>query len=110
MITWLASYPRSGNSFFRIVLKHLYAIPTYEAYNLDLANPIFAGLAEIVGHKPNPATLEEMAQSGQHYIVKTHELPRDDYPAIYLVRDGRDAIVSHANYALRTEQELPPGE
>jgi hypothetical protein len=29
--------------------------------------------------------------------VHTHERPRDDGPAIYLVRDGRDALVSRAH-------------
>jgi hypothetical protein len=31
--------------------------------------------------------------------VKTHELPPGDHhPAIYVVRDGRSAVVSHAHY------------
>ena len=36
--------------------------------------------------------------SNKVYFVKTHELPSDDSPAILLVRDGRDAMVSFAHY------------
>ena len=34
------------------------------------------------------------------YFVKTHELPteNDNSPAIYLVRDGRDVLMSYAHY------------
>jgi hypothetical protein len=32
------------------------------------------------------------------YFIKTHELPQDDSPAILLVRDGRDAMVSFAHF------------
>ena len=32
MIVWLASYPRSGNTYFRILLNHLYGIKTPMAY------------------------------------------------------------------------------
>ena len=32
MIVWLASYPRSGNTFFRILLHHLYRLPTYSGF------------------------------------------------------------------------------
>ncbi len=32
------------------------------------------------------------------YFIKTHELPEDDSPAILLVRDGRDAMVSFAHF------------
>jgi hypothetical protein len=31
-------------------------------------------------------------------IIKTHRLPEDSEPALYLVRDGRDALVSYARY------------
>jgi len=42
-----------------------------------------------------------------HY-VKSHELPSDDRPAVYLVRDGRDAYVSYAHYILAQSEEPPP--
>jgi Sulfotransferase domain len=103
MIIWIASYPRSGNTFFRILLHQLYGIRTYSLYN----DPIFEDrqeIAELVGHEHLDLSLDEMARSPTPYFVKTHELPGDDtYPAIYLVRDGRDVLVSYAHFIHRFE-------
>lgn len=81
---WLASFPRSGNTFFRNVLHDVYGIEssTYHQDPTREADPDFAS-------KP---------------VVKTHLLPGRlpeqyrDSPAVYLVRDGRDALVSIAHH------------
>jgi hypothetical protein len=47
----------------------------------------------------------------QRYYVKTHELPRGDFhPAVYLVRDGRDALVSYAWFMLQVRQNKEKGD
>ena len=33
MIVWLASYPRSGNTFLRVVLHNVYGVATYVRYD-----------------------------------------------------------------------------
>ncbi|HMJ91237.1 MAG TPA: hypothetical protein VK530_15560, partial [Candidatus Acidoferrum sp.] len=90
MIVWLASYPRSGNTFFRIVLHHVYNLKTFSVYNDPELEKI--GVAEVVGHETMPASLDELRSSSEVFFVKTHELPADKDPAIYIVRDGRDAL------------------
>ena len=105
MIVWLASYPRSGNTFFRVVLHHVYNLKTFSVY--DEAE---AGVADVTGHEKLPAPLTELAAAPETYFIKTHNLPQDNAPAVYLVRDGRDALVSHANYLLSfrmKEKEIP---
>lgn len=108
MIIWLASYPRSGNTFVRVLLKHLYGVRTYSVYD----DPLFAEhqeVADAVGHAPRPLSMDEMAASAETYFVKTHDLPfADEYRALYLVRDGRDALVSYAHYVLSFEREDDP--
>jgi hypothetical protein len=43
--------------------------------------------------------------------VKTHGLPGpDNHPAVYIVRDGRDALVSYAHFALTYTYNVPPAE
>jgi hypothetical protein len=80
---WLASFPRSGNTFFRIVLYEVYGIESSE-FRQDPNNP------------PEP-------DYDKYPVVKTHVLPHQlipndpDIPAVYLVRDGRDALVSIAH-------------
>jgi hypothetical protein len=103
MIIWLASYPRSGNTFFRILLNSLYGIKTYSLYNDSNFEKL--GASETVGHLPLPASVEDLAGRKEVYFVKTHGFPIDENPAIYLVRDGRDALVSYARYIQSFEKK-----
>ncbi|HPQ21105.1 MAG TPA: sulfotransferase domain-containing protein [Saprospiraceae bacterium] len=81
---WLASFPRSGNTFFRNVLYEVYGIESSEYHwekNQELKDNF-----------------------DQYDVVKTHLLPEQlpieiqSKPSVYLVRDGRDAIVSIAHH------------
>jgi hypothetical protein len=98
MIVWLASYPRSGNTFFRVVLHHAYNLKTSSVYDEAVLDRV--GVADVVGHEQLPAPVGELRASPEVFFVKTHDLPTDDSPAVYLIRDGRDALVSHAKYVL----------
>ncbi len=103
MIVWLASYPRSGNTFFRILLHRLYGFPNYSIYNRDLTPKELESLptADMVGETLWPGSWEMMAESREVFFVKTHEMPPDQvHPAIYIVRDGRDALVSYAHFII----------
>ncbi|WP_084669071.1 glycosyltransferase [Spirulina major] len=96
MIIWIASYPCSGNSFFRILLHQFSGFSTYTNY--DKKTSISQNLRSIVGYQPLPMSQEKMQNASELFFIKTHELPSDQSPAIYLVRDGRDALVSYAHY------------
>lgn len=98
MLVWVASYPRSGNTFLRVLLKHLYGHSTYSVYGDPVLREM--GADEAVGHETLMTPIDELKTSEEIVFVKTHELPDDDSPALYLVRDGRDAVVSHARYRL----------
>lgn len=83
---WLASYPRSGNTYSRILLKEIYGLKSSEFH-------------DIPGKK--------VKKNYQSYpIVKTHLfpgklIPNDPLiPAIYIIRDGRDAVVSLAHHTM----------
>lgn len=81
---WLASFPRSGNTFFRNVL--------YEVY----------GLESSTWHLESNYPLEP--EYDRFPVVKTHLLPHQLKPSnpnikkVYIVRDGRDALVSMAHH------------
>lgn len=76
---WIASFPRSGNTFTRVVLEECYGLHS-SRYREGEGDP---------GWEDAP-------------FVKTHLLPRQ-LPAgaaqasIYLVRDGRDCVISLAH-------------
>ena len=97
MIVWIASFPRSGNTFFRTCLHHYYGIPTYTIYeerNQDLHS--------LVGYKPFP-DIPELDNPDETYWIKTHKwvirnIPDRGYPAVYLARDGRDVYVSYSKF------------
>lgn len=78
---WLGSFPRSGNTFFRNILV--------EVYHLESSS-----FFENIG-KPENYT--------DYPFVKTHMRPHELLPisekiqSVYLIRDGRDALVSMAH-------------
>ena len=81
---FLSSFPRSGNTFLRNILFEVYGLKSSEFY-ID------------TDHPPDD-------DFSAYPIVKTHELPSSlqrfdaDIPAVYLVRDGRDAVCSLAHH------------
>ncbi len=109
MIIWLASYPRSGNTFLRIVLHRLYGVPTYSVYDDDDPVALRVGPA-LVGYRPKPIDRAAMRDSAEVYFTKTHKRRKgDSYRALYLVRDGRDAVVSKAHLQA-SEENLSSGD
>lgn len=83
---WLASYPRSGNTFLRIILYEVYGIES-SAFHINSNRKLALNYSE-------------------YEVVKTHLLPDQlipndsSIPAVYLMRDGRDSIVSMAHHAI----------
>ncbi len=83
---WLVSFPRSGNTFLRNILFEVYGLRS-STYHLEADYPLDEGFAEFD-------------------FIKTHQLPGEldaagfstQIPAVYLVRDGRDAMCSIAHH------------
>jgi hypothetical protein len=100
MIVWVASYPRSGNSFFRAVL--------WESFGQVKSGSVYSQRSESYasskgfGFHVSPDSLDDLRAISEPVFVKTHRLadPGDDSPVVYLVRDGRDAVTSYARFAV----------
>jgi len=104
MIVWLASYPRSGNTFLRVVLGSVFGLDTFTLYDerpeVDPAQPEVPPLP-VAGTEPTvgiPFDVARFAGRAALHVVKTHGLPTDGRPAIYVVRDGREATASYFHY------------
>lgn len=103
MIVWIASYPRSGNTLLRTVINQTMHI---QSYSDEFAERINQGLSdkslEITGNvycEGDWSTFyKEATESKDVFLVKTHQLPRDSQPAIYVVRDGRKVLISYSRY------------
>lgn len=90
---WIASFPRSGNTFLRNILFEVFGLVS-STYHHETAYPVDEDFAS-------------------YPFVKTHLRPAEldaagfdpSLPAVYLVRDGRDAICSIAHH--RTDLVAP---
>ncbi|HYI45598.1 MAG TPA: sulfotransferase domain-containing protein [Actinomycetota bacterium] len=104
VIAWLASYPRSGSTLFRMILRKRHGLMTHSVYDdPDLTQ---MGAASTVGHAGR-APIEKLMSSSRSHLVKTHRLPEDALPAVYIVRDGRDVCVSFAHYRVAAPNLTP---
>ena len=102
MVVWLSSFPRSGNTLLRLMLKRVWDIQTCSMYDDrdDIGgNP---AIAEQIGHRFLGSRFDEayrsMRNSAELFCVKTHDIPIDQGKCIYIVRDGRRASDSYWHY------------
>jgi hypothetical protein len=91
-LIWLASYPRSGNTYLRTILWQCFGLRSASVYPTDLGQN--KALEDYVGHIEHDQQHRITFPEGALKLVKTHEYPRDDGRAIYVLRDGRDACIS----------------
>jgi hypothetical protein len=106
VIVWLASFPRSGNTLVRVLLRGLYGWQSSALYDESGGSMISElGLAPN-GQPPTESMLQEARGAAAPYFLKTHELPQDRSPALYVVRDGRDTLVSYAHFIRTYEPHM----
>ena len=101
VIIWLASYPRSGNTLFRTILRRCFGLYSHADEPVDHQSE-FRSNPDLIGHRDPPADWESFyrhaSASPEIYPVKTHRPPPDDQPFIYIVRDGRSAVLSFQKF------------
>jgi hypothetical protein len=106
MIVWLASYPRSGNTLLRTVLRQtmdLHSLPERTEWQRMIREGTPPTETDMVFGEIHPdRSWEEFyapaKSSNEVHLVKTHEPPMDDQNAIYVVRNGRKAIYSYLKF------------
>lgn len=104
MLIWLSSYPRSGNTLLRIMLRRFLRVRSWSVYDDKFDIGANREIVRTVGHKQHgltPADFVKMAsESKELFFAKTHNLPDPswDFPTIYIVRDGRASLVSYYHY------------
>ena len=99
---YLASYPRSGNTWMRLIIAQLlYGISEDK---LNLTNRLVPDLHRNPRHRD--------VDWATFYVVKTHFpkqhrfFPSDPKYVIYLIRDPRDVVLSYRRYLARRHGEL----
>lgn len=95
MIIWIASYPRSGNSLLRQILYYSMGKVSHTEGTAEIE--VEAEYSRPI--PPNSSGFYGSARAASDPIfIKTHSLPTDDQPALYVVRDGRAAIASFLKF------------
>lgn len=96
-IIWLASYPKSGNTYLRLLLH------AYQAGTLRSAEQIARHIPDL--HRLIPTGQSPAANGSTPIPVKTHYRYFDEHPHIeasagfvYVRRNPRDVILSNARY------------
>jgi hypothetical protein len=99
----LASWPRSGNTLLRAILWKCFGVPSgtlYEDEREQLGGDttgLFHSVGALASDGLEPFRLETYGLVG----MKSHGPPSDfswHYPAIYVLRDGREACVSYQQF------------
>lgn len=100
MLIWMASYPRSGSSLTQQVL--------WQCFGKNIARPkrvkVNAKSEPHIGpdYYSEGLTMPQIVQRAQaeegKVIVKTHDDPEGDAPAIVIVRDGRAVLSSYTRH------------
>lgn len=94
---YLASYPRSGNTFTRLLLEHHFDIDSRECTD---STPQQAS-------RPTVAHLTKIQLNRIGVARKTHRQETHPLPALVIVRDGRDVVVSYAHFQVEIMKTKP---
>jgi hypothetical protein len=104
MIVWIASYPRSGSTFIRVILNSIFNIKTHSIYDDKFDIGADGKTSKVVGHEflPDDFDVQKIRADKEPFYLKTHELPdsriSESDKVIYLIRDGRDSVLSFTKY------------
>jgi hypothetical protein len=94
-----------------MVLQRAFGIPSNDIYRMGSNSKTSVDVApNIEARVGRGATVASLAQAEQIYMLKTHDMPQEDHPALYLVRDGRDAFVSYAHFVQEYHEPVPVDE
>src|ERR1700690_3698791 len=79
MIVWLASYPRSGNTMLRAMLRQAFGLKSYSMYDDPTDIGMNPAVGKQVGHQSLGTSFEEFylreMSSNKLTLVKTHDKP-----------------------------------
>ena len=99
MLLWIAGYPRTGSTVTRMILEQCFEINTFSLYNEPKLRGLFSYASRRWAHLlARDSWLDPVRRHGQWVGIKTHGSPLDAFPALYTVRDYRDAVVSAAHF------------
>jgi estrone sulfotransferase len=91
--TFLVSYPKSGNTWMRFFLINY-------LYNKNNRDVNYSELEYFIPSVHN-SSRKELRNKSRPRIIKTHYIEKRYPKILYVVRDGRDALVSYYHYLIQ---------
>ena len=106
---FLASYPRSGNTYLRTILNQCFDLKSASIYPNDLGGN--AALEKFVGHieQIDKGTIPTKPFLNKPLLIKTHELKTTDTKSIYVVWNAYPVMLSlhkFFNYRISLEDVI----
>ncbi len=102
MLIWLASFPRSGNTLARTLLRQVFDLRTHSKYEPAGSPSMDHRLTDIMGAAKYEGNFPTFLDAARHApavtVCKTHDEPEGDDRAIYVVRNGLVATDSYRHY------------
>lgn len=100
MICWIAGWPHCGSTLLRQILKDSFDLQSYSQYLESELESLFEGGEKFSEDWQQAIMLRHRyyLEHDQTFLIKTHELPLDNAPAFFVVRDGRDAVSSLSHF------------
>jgi len=125
VMRWLASYPRSGNTWVRTLLANYMGGPIahWSLMNAGVVDLNYFQHISVERGVPLETLVDDMLEARQRargrtendsdpLILKTHDRFSDEHPfarqtdrAVYLIRNPRDVLISHLNYRRLTYRD-----
>jgi len=100
-IIWIAGWPHNGSTLLREILQQCWGIVSHSLYAEPELEFLFGAQAAEFGQDwgRDPVTKRfYYEQAPEVHFIKTHELPVDGNPALFVVRDGRDAMTALSRF------------
>lgn len=97
-IVWLAGYPHCGSTYTRMVLKDVFGINSHSLYTEEELVFLFGEQAATFAKEWDSEKYNELKDSDDLHIIKTHDMPIDCNPTIFVVRDGLEASVALSHF------------
>ncbi len=97
-IVWLAGWPHCGSTYTRMVLKDVFDINSHSLYDEEKLAFLFGGQAGEFAKEWGTEKYNELNESEDLHVIKTHDMPLDNNPAIFVVRHGLESCMALSHF------------
>lgn len=97
-IVWLAGYPHCGSTYTRMVLKDVFGINSNSLYEEKEFQFLFGEQAGTFAKEWDSEKYNELNESDELHVIKTHDMPIDCNPTIFVVRHGLESCTALSHF------------